>query len=176
MEVNFVSILASNLYLRDCFLKLLIHDGPSSGYGMEKVDVRYGSISEYVEGIGAVEVHMGIPVIWRNTLGLTDAIFKVWNVKKFYTRHVNWAPSYLAACAVTSVLINSLGSSLAHSTHLPTHLPTLFLAIDLWVRMPLSASVPDIPFSLFICASVRPSCQPLYVHFVDAALRIVSFR
>jgi hypothetical protein len=44
---------------------------------MGKVDVRYGSISEYVECIGAVEVHTGIPAIWRNTLLLTDASFKV---------------------------------------------------------------------------------------------------
>jgi len=44
---------------------------------MEKVDVRYGSISEYVEAIGTVEVHMGILAVWRNTLGLPDANFKV---------------------------------------------------------------------------------------------------
>jgi len=123
------------------------------------VDFRYGSISEYVEGIGAVEVHMCIPAIWRNTLELTDANFKVWNIKRVYTRHVNWALSYLVACAVTSVHINSLGSSLAHSTHLPTHLPTLFQSIDPWVRMPLSTRLPDIPFSLFICASVRSSVR-----------------
>jgi hypothetical protein len=30
---------------------------------MEKVDVRNGSINEYVDGIGAVEVQMGIPAI-----------------------------------------------------------------------------------------------------------------
>jgi hypothetical protein len=35
---------------------------------MEIVDFRYESISEYVEGIAAFEVHMGIPAIWRNTL------------------------------------------------------------------------------------------------------------
>jgi hypothetical protein len=44
---------------------------------MEIVDFRYGSFSEYVEGIGAVEVHMCIPAIWRNTLELTGANFKV---------------------------------------------------------------------------------------------------
>jgi len=49
---------------------------------MEKVDFRFGIISEYVEGIGAFEVHMGIPAIERNSLGLTDANFKIWNVKK----------------------------------------------------------------------------------------------
>jgi hypothetical protein len=43
---------------------------------MEKVDVRYGSISEYVEGIGAVEVRTGIPAIWKDTLELTDSNFK----------------------------------------------------------------------------------------------------
>jgi hypothetical protein len=43
----------------------------------KKLDVGYGSNSEYVEGTGAVEAHMGIPAIWRNTLGLTDANFKV---------------------------------------------------------------------------------------------------
>jgi len=43
---------------------------------MEKVDVRYRSISEYIEDTGAVEVHMFIPAIWKNTLGLTDANFK----------------------------------------------------------------------------------------------------
>jgi hypothetical protein len=43
---------------------------------MEKVDIRYGSISEYFEDIGAVEVRMGIPAIWKNTLDLTDSNFK----------------------------------------------------------------------------------------------------
>jgi len=44
---------------------------------LEKVDVRYGSICEYVEAIGAVEGHMGVLAVWRNTLGSTDANFKV---------------------------------------------------------------------------------------------------
>jgi hypothetical protein len=38
------------------------------GLRMEIVDFIYEIISEYVEGIAAFEVHMGIPAIWRNTL------------------------------------------------------------------------------------------------------------